>query len=993
MSLLISAATGDFTAAATWKVADTTMLLDTYALSTAASGTYQASLGATPGAITIDGYGVNLLSRIAAPVGTFFVELYNATDALSVSVTQVNVSDLSVEGGWHICAISPITLLAGKSYTIRVKCSTASEVTVLRDATANNWARLLRTTTTAAPAAGYNMIVAGEHTGVGAFSSFVVTMNNTASTIFGTVSATIPALRVCNKGSLPWATAASTNYLLKLAGYMWVDGGGTHTIGTSGTPMPVTSTATLEFNVATNVDSGLEVHNAATFTAYGSQLRTVNRALLAADASAGSTVLTTSVALDAKAGDRIVIGPTNRTITEAEVFVLGVDTVGTTLTLPSGLLYNHSGSTDRQAEIINLTRNVVIKGSTTSLCGYVYAKNGAVVNCTNTEFTMLGSATTNRRGITVETISPIANFTNCSFHTYFVTAASAYGVTANLANSGYTAVNCDFYDAGYLANYFALTPAAATSLLDNNWIIGRGMASSYGILVSTANVTATNNRVAGVANSANFATTVASVMGDISNNIIHSSTNGFTLSGIINSSGTGNRVWRTGGQAVSLVNCNNCVYAFVESVGNVTSSLNMNGNRRCRVKLGVAKGETGFTQPYGVYIAGPNPESIVYDSVFGAAGAPGSNSTGDIVTTALYADLAFQNTQFLSPTELAVSTWNYGIGYRSEKHQGVAGNNKYVRFEGTMARDTVIYDAGGTASLRMTPTQAAIKFQSEPTFTTSVISGGTATPSVRVRKSVVGDGTAYNGNQPRLILRANPVAGITSDTVIATAVGAAGSWETLTGTTPAVTEDARLEFIIDCDGTTGWINVDNFTVGSDDTSKFDIWHNGAPYAIGALSLTNFTDVDQDKVELGYAYKYNSSINNRTGTRVQPTVGTVQIGVTYGPSSGLTGTYDGSDRYTDPGIANVRNGTAYQFNSLTNNREGDVVEPVASTVLSGVTYGTLSSLTGTLVAPDAATIAAAVLAAAATTPIQSDIRKVNNVTVDGTGTPSDPWGPV
>ena len=195
-------------------------------------------------------------------------------------------------------------------------------------------------------------------------------------------------------------------------------------------------------------------------------------------------------------------------------------------------------------------------------------------------------------------------------------------------------------------------------------------------------------------------------------------------------------------------------------------------------------------------------------------------------------------------------------------------------------------------------------------------------------------------------------------------------------------------------------------------------------------------MDQDKIELGYAYKYNSATNNRTGTRRQPTIGQVQIGVAYGPSDtltgtydgsdrytdpgianvrngttyqfnsltnnrtgnvtepttgtvkigttygtllSLTGTYDGSDRYTDPGIANVRNGTTYQFNSLTNNRTGNVVEPVASTVLSGVTYGTLSSLTGTLVAPDAATIAAAVLAAAATTPIQSDIRNVNIVT--------------
>lgn len=43
-------------------------------------------------------------------------------------------------------------------------------------------------------------------------------------------------------------------------------------------------------------------------------------------------------------------------------------------------------------------------------------------------------------------------------------------------------------------------------------------------------------------------------------------------------------------------------------------------------------------------------------------------------------------------------------------------------------------------------------------------------------------------------------------------------------------------------------------------------------------------------------------------------------------------------------------------------------------------------------PSAATIATQVLTAAATTPIQADIRKVNNVTVTGAGTAGSPWGP-
>jgi len=97
-------------------------------------------------------------------------------------------------------------------------------------------------------------------------------------------------------------------------------------------------------------------------------------------------------------------------------------------------------------------------------------------------------------------------------------------------------------------------------------------------------------------------------------------------------------------------------------------------------------------------------------------------------------------------------------------------------------------------------------------FTTPVTNGSLITPKVRVRQSVVGDGTAYNGNAPRLILRKNVPLGITSDTVIATYSGASGSFQDVTGNTPVPTDDGVMEFVVDCDGTTGWINLDNFSV-------------------------------------------------------------------------------------------------------------------------------------------------------------------------------------
>lgn len=949
MSFLISAATGNFTAAATWKVADTTMFLDSYAGSTATTTSYVASTAAMPGAITIDGFGINVVSRVASPVGTLSVELYNSTLAASVQIVTVNVSDLSVEGGWHMFSFAPILLLAATNYTIRVKSSIASEVTVLRNATAGNWSRVLRTTTTAAPAAGDNLAVAGQLTGVGASTSYTVTMDNTNATIFGTVSATVPSVTVNNYGSLVWGTAASTNYRLRIAGMMWCNGGSTHTIGTSGTPMPITSTASLEFVNVANVDSGLEVHRNATFTTYGTLLRTVNRCVLNADAAVAATTLTTDVATGWKAGDVIGIASTTRTFAQLEEFTLGVDAVGTTVTLPSGLAYAHSGTVGRQAEIVNVTRNIKITGTSATLSAYVWAKDGSIVNCDQTEFTLLGSATAGKRGIQCDNMvafGALPVFTDCSMHDYNSAVSQAIGVYLGKIGAGAIARRCDFMNSGWMGVYMQYIPVAAGTLIDDCWFIGAiGQASSTGIYFN-AGASATNNRIAGYAASFGVTSTTAVTFGTVSGNTVHSCGAGPNFTAVANSSATGWTIWRTNAMGVTLLNCNNFDVDVIESVGNTSASITMNGNRRCRVKLASAKGEAGYTQVFSIHIPGNNPDSVVYDSVFGAASAPGAATSGDIVTAGVGADLSFQNTQFLSPTEFSISTYGIGIGYRSEKHQGVAGSNKYVRFEGTMARDTTIYDTGGTSSLRVTPTQAATKIQTEPSWTTSVLSGATVTPSVRIRKSVVGDGTAYNGNQPRLMLRANPVGGIASDTVIATCAGAAGSWETVTGVTPAAAENTRFEFYVDCDGTTGWINVDNMTMAADNTSEFDIWANGTPYVIGALALTNFTDIDPAKVEDTYQWKYNSSVNNRTGTRVQPTVGTVQIGVTYGPSSSLTGTYDGSDRWTDPGVANVRLGTAYKANSTTNNRTGNVTEPATGTVEVGTTYGTSLSLTGT-----------------------------------------------
>lgn len=95
----------------------------------------------------------------------------------------------------------------------------------------------------------------------------------------------------------------------------------------------------------------------------------------------------------------------------------------------------------------------------------------------------------------------------------------------------------------------------------------------------------------------------------------------------------------------------------------------------------------------------------------------------------------------------------------------------------------------------------------------------------------------------------------------------------------------------------------------------------------------YTDFGNSNIRSGQSGKYNSATNNRTGTVVASAAATTKIGVTADDG---TGTYDASERYTDFGNSNIRAGTAGKYNSTTNNRLGtlnNVTNEVAEATLT------------------------------------------------------------
>jgi hypothetical protein len=80
-----------------------------------------------------------------------------------------------------------------------------------------------------------------------------------------------------------------------------------------------------------------------------------------------------------------------------------------------------------------------------------------------------------------------------------------------------------------------------------------------------------------------------------------------------------------------------------------------------------------------------------------------------------------------------------------------------------------------------------------------------------VRKSQAGDGTAFVGVEPELVVLRNKHMGYAVETVLDTMTYSNSSWETLTGTTSNAPVDGVFQFAVRVKGESGWINVDDWT--------------------------------------------------------------------------------------------------------------------------------------------------------------------------------------
>jgi hypothetical protein len=547
---------------------------------------------------------------------------------------------------------------------------------------------------------------------------------------------------------------------------------------------------------------------------------------LNANEAVGSTFLNVDTDTGWLDNDAIAIASTTRTYSQCEAGALNGAAGATALTVDGfagaggGLAFYHSGETGIQAEIILLTRNVRISGASATAVAQIYGFN-VTFNADWAEFFWISACT-----FSVSSTASTVDIHYCCFRE---TTSSALFQSGSNLQGVITISNNAFYNTGKSAfNGGAFVSqnnqaVARLTFTDNIAILPSGTGSGIGVGFG-ASGTFTGNTIAG--SSGQSATAILSVSGSsLNNNTFHSCNGTFSMALTTGYTITidGIKSWRNnvGGMSVGLSSDSNTSGTPGSYITLTNSSFFGNQNYNLLVGSGIitfdniaANGDTSFSTTDGMRIANGVTILEMNNCAFGVASGILTTHTNDIsITSAANQTPQFflNNTTLASATEVAnQASFGTSSFIKSSKHDQTEGAFKSWFKYGTIERDTTIFNTAAPSE-RLRPNNASFKLQSGPRAV-AVDDGGTITINVYVRKSVVGDGAAYNGNEPRLVVRKNLACGITSDTVLDTMTAAAGSWEQLTGTTATVDADGALEFYVDCDGTAGWINVDDWSV-------------------------------------------------------------------------------------------------------------------------------------------------------------------------------------
>jgi hypothetical protein len=863
MATRISKATGNWTATGTWANSLTILNAEQIApFPVSGGGQTLFALTTSVQALSTEwtAAGSEVVDAICFEVaswtgtGTLTVALHRVVGGVSdVKTLVLDVVDLPTNG-W-VCALfaSSHTTAAADTYQMGLTLSSGTMSVVSFSGTAATMNRLFRTTTTGVvPAATENFLICGEYTGQAGTqpaNTYAVTMDNT------TASINLARGCVAKGGTLTWSTNIAAT--MQIVGNLDIQDGGIKTMGTSSGRVASGSSATLILNPSADGATGLIVRNGGTLTAYGNNIA-FDRTLLnlAAGLAASGTSITSADSTGWVNADTLAIAATLRATTSPGTSegLNPSSSSGTTITVAAHTT-QHAGASPNQAEIINITRNVVIRclaavvpapaagvNPTPPQSNIVVAKvllrPTSIVDLDYVEINGISDVTTDERGIQIETTTGSCRVNRCAIHSGEDEGIYITGPTTN--NITFTN-NVMFNLASVTASSFTIANATSgTAIVVTGNIFMQRLNTTAGsgscVFLNDIGINFSNNVIVGgyYGLRMNEAT---SIPGTFDLNTIHNC----ARAGIIFQTGCNNltisntKIYRCGqwgvfygpdSPAIGTLGSifYNHLYDTVEIFGcpfNLALGFEYNCSKflftACNFHGSTNQGaanDTAAASTDGFQVNGNHTGFIFVSCNFGtSATGKTTHTTGDFVIAAnAFFQALLENCSLASGTEISgAANLLPGSYIRMQKHDATAATHKTQFGTGVVALESTIFHTAAPCE-SLTPSSTT-RLESGSKLV-AVASGQTVVPKVWVRKSSA-NGTG--GTRPRIRLKRNVAIGISNDVTIGTEMTDASpttTWEQVNSAgsaTAAATDDGVMEFVVDAGNANGIIYVDDWT--------------------------------------------------------------------------------------------------------------------------------------------------------------------------------------
>lgn len=581
------------------------------------------------------------------------------------------------------------------------------------------------------------------------------------------------------------------------------------------------------------------------------------------------------------AGDKLVAISSARNAGPSIYTISSVDSA-TQVTLTAGSTGYHSGLNDVNGDVRsyvgNMTRNIDIRGVSTSLQGFVdLVSFSALVLHKDTEFYQLGSGTANKRGYSArsQTFGGHLQLLNCSIHDNIVASSHGYVSTANNAAH----VNYPLIEGMVVANIAAggtcVQPganASSTAFTMSGCLVAGNLNANCVSTTSAGGFVMFDNVVTHAASnnySFNLGATGASQMPVFYGNVSLGGSGGALniqtgpVSGVFGDGTYGNKAIRSNGTSAGSST------VFFQASTSMSQKFAIDGYESfgccgvpaagAQVIVGAVVGGTlsNFKIESGannvpaagdvsVAICGLGADWTI-DNMLSGQVTP--NPTADVAlwaanqsnsVRAVFRNCKFGSTNWMPATVVgtngatgfstAVSLNHNQVsgafsGYKLHEAAYAVGGSSFSNIQtAKFESDAVVYRTAAP-SLKITPSTLNSKIEI-PIARIPVNSGSTITPTVYVRESQLasGDSANYNGAAAILILRADPSIGIAADVVLDTHSGTLGTWEAMSGTSASFTGTGVAVLEICCDGTAGFVSVDDFSCASvPTTQEYKFW--------------------------------------------------------------------------------------------------------------------------------------------------------------------------